>query len=141
MKLTQKKLKQIIKEEQEKLKRQGLIKEGIYSDHANKSTFGGRSPGYRMKLPKLYSNRIQAARLGNQLPPEDSNWYQFAKALDIGVLDLDELAYDLGFKTFDDLDASISPRGISPAQADEIVDIMFGMNGADEIEVLDALEM
>ena len=141
MKLTQKKLKQIIFEEHQKLKKEGLLKEGIHDDYMNRSTYGGRSPGYKMALPKMYSSRVQAARRGNQLPPEDSNWYQFAKALDIGVLDLDELAYDLGFKTFDDLDASISPRGISPAQADEIVDIMFGMNGADEIEVLDALGM
>lgn len=34
----------------------------------------------------------------NDLPPADSNWYQFSKALDIGMLDLDNIAYDMGFK-------------------------------------------
>ena len=57
------------------------------------------------------------------------------------MLDLDELAYDLGFKSFEHLDASISPRSIKTSQADEIVDIMYGINGADEIDVLDALEL
>ena len=139
MKLSKAQLNRIIAEEYAKLKSEGLLNEGIYDDYVKKSTFGGRSDGYKMALPKLYSNQIQSARRANQLPPESSNWFRFAKALDIGVLDLDELAYDLGFKSFDNLDASISPRSISPSQADEIVDIMFGMNGADEIEVLDAL--
>ena len=141
MKVTKSKLKKIILEERAKLISEGLITESIGSDYRNKNTFGGRSPGYKMKLPKLYSNRMQAARRGNQLPPTESNWYRFAKALDIGVLDLDELAYDMGYSNFDDLDASISPRGLKSSQAEEVADIMFGINGADEIEVLDALSL
>ena len=111
MKISKARLNKIIAEEYSKLKKEGLISESVYDDHMNKATFGGRSShtGYKMALPKLYSNRVQAARRGNQLPPESSNWYRFAKTLDIGVLDLDELAYDLGFKNFDHLDASISP--------------------------------
>lgn len=46
----------------------------------------------------------------NSAPPRDSNWRPFADALDIGVLDLDEIAYDLGFRDFRDMDASITPR-------------------------------
>ena len=46
---------------------------------------------------------------GNPLPPSDSNWSDFAVALDIGILDLDEMAYDLGFSNFHDMDQSISP--------------------------------
>ena len=139
MKLSKARLNKIIAEEYAKLKKEGLLTEGIYDDFEKKSTFGGRSDGYKMALPKLYSNQVQMARRANQLPPVSSNWYRFAKALDIGVLDLDELAYDLGFKGFDNLDVAISPRSISPSQADEIVDIMFSINGAGEIEVLDAL--
>jgi len=47
---------------------------------------------------------------GNPLPPSDSNWNSFARALDIGTLDLDNIAYDLGFVDFHDMDASITPR-------------------------------
>ena len=46
---------------------------------------------------------------GNPLPPSDSNWSNFAVALDIGILDLDEMAYDLGFSNFHDMDQSITP--------------------------------
>ena len=46
---------------------------------------------------------------GNPLPPSDSNWSDFATELDIGVLDLDEMAIDLGFSNFHDMDQSISP--------------------------------
>ena len=46
---------------------------------------------------------------GNPPPPKDSNWRAFADALDMGTLDLDGMAYDLGFSDFRDLDISISP--------------------------------
>jgi hypothetical protein len=46
---------------------------------------------------------------GNRAPSPDSNWSDFAVALDIGVLDLDEMAYDLGFSNFHDMDQSITP--------------------------------
>lgn len=49
----------------------------------------------------------------NDLPPRSSNYYEMAKALDIGVLDLDNIAYDLGFRDFRDMDASISPRALA----------------------------
>ena len=136
MNFTKRKLKQMVNEEYQKLIKEGLIPEAF----DNKSDFGGRSPGYSMPLPKLYSNRVQAARKGNQLPPEDSNWYRFAKHLDIGVLDLDELAQELGYRNFDDLDISISPRGMNGQQAEEVADVLFGMIGADDIDVYDALE-
>jgi len=47
---------------------------------------------------------------GNQFPEKDSNWYDFAKRWDIGVLDLDAFARDVGFDDFKDLDISISPN-------------------------------
>ena len=46
----------------------------------------------------------------NDLPPRDSNWYAMAKELDIGTLDLDNIAYDLGFRDFRDMERSISPK-------------------------------
>jgi hypothetical protein len=50
---------------------------------------------------------------GNPSPPRNSNWYEFAKAVDIGTLDLDEIAYDLGFADFYDMDISISPKSLA----------------------------
>ena len=50
---------------------------------------------------------------GNQAPPRDSNWYEFSKAIDIGVLDLDNIAYGLGFQDFRDMDISISPKALA----------------------------
>ena len=50
---------------------------------------------------------------GNDAPPRDSNWSQFAAELDIGVLDLDEIAYTLGFRDFADMDISITPRALA----------------------------
>jgi len=55
------------------------------------------------------SNRAQ----GNSPPDRDSNWSQFAAELDIGVMDLDEIAYTLGFRDFADMDISISPRALA----------------------------
>jgi len=130
MKITKRQLKRIIREEYSK-----LIKESSWD---SKSTHGGRSP---MRKPiGTYGQQIIDAQRGNQLPPQSSNWYGFAQALDIGVLDLDELAYDLGFKSFAHLDAAISPRGLSQSKAEEVADIMFGINGADEVDVYDALD-
>jgi len=54
---------------------------------------------------------------GNPPPPADSNWSDFAAALDIGVLDLDEMAYDLGFSNFHDMDQSISPASLADRDA------------------------
>ena len=52
-------------------------------------------------------------RYGNSPPSKDSNWYEFAEALDIGTLDLDEMAYELGFRDFYDMDMSISPGALA----------------------------
>ena len=37
---------------------------------------------------------------GNSLPPRRSGWYGLAKVFDIGEVDLDDVAYDLGFEDF-----------------------------------------
>ena len=50
---------------------------------------------------------------GNATLPTDSSWFEFAKALDIGVLDLDDMAYDLGFSDFKDMDISIAPGDLA----------------------------
>lgn len=49
----------------------------------------------------------------NESPERNSNWYPFARALDIGVLDLDNMAFDLGFDSWRDMDRSISPRRLA----------------------------
>ena len=49
----------------------------------------------------------------NDLPKKSSNYYEMARALDIGVLDLDNIAYDLGFRDFRDMEISISPKALA----------------------------
>ena len=48
--------------------------------------------------------------MGNPLPPKNSNWYEFAKIFDVGILDLSTFAKSMGFKDFRNLDISISPK-------------------------------
>lgn len=43
------------------------------------------------------------------LKDKSSNWYAFARALDMGMLDLDALAIDTGYRGFKDMDKSINP--------------------------------
>ena len=75
----------------------------------------------------------------NEAPPRDSNWYEFSKAIDIGVLDLDNIAYDLGFQDFRDMDISISPKALAErdptsfAQAVQDSSIMAEDMGPNEI--------
>ena len=68
----------------------------------------------KMKITKGQLRQIlKEYGYGNGAPPRDSNWRSFADALDIGVLDLDAMAYDLGFMDFRDMDISISPRSLA----------------------------
>ena len=77
-----------------------------------------------MKITKRQLRRIVRQNLlkeyygsgggpSNNLPPRSSNYYEMAKALDIGVMDLDNIAYDLGFRDFRDMDISISPKALA----------------------------
>ena len=68
-----------------------------------------------MKITKHQLRRIVKEELlieyaRNEAPPRASNWRGFADALDVGVLDLDEIAWELGFQDFYDMDLSITPR-------------------------------
>lgn len=130
MKFTKKRLNQIVKEEYEKLKNEGLISE----------SFRNNDMAPMSHLPNLYSNRVQAARRGNRLPPDDSNWYRFSKHLDLGVLDLDKLAIKLGYKSFDHMDAAVSPRGLDEFAVEKVADILYDDFMIDDIDVYDALE-
>ena len=60
-------------------------------------------------------------RPSNDLPPRSSNWYEMAKELDIGVLDLDNIAYDLGFTDFRDMDISITPKALAERDPENFV--------------------
>tara|TARA_Y100001970_G_scaffold275929_1_gene377878 strand:- start:583 stop:909 length:327 start_codon:yes stop_codon:yes gene_type:complete len=72
-----------------------------------------------MKISKRQLRRIikeEAARIterANVAPSRNSNWHKFATELDVGILDLGEIAYDLGFGDFYDMDISISPGRLS----------------------------
>ena len=57
----------------------------------------------------------------NDLPPKDSSWYPMAKALDIGELDLDNIAYDLGFSDFRDMEISIDPKTLAERDPESFV--------------------
>jgi len=95
---------------------------------------------YHSGRPGTYGQRLRDARQSNGLPPIDSNWHGFAKALDLGVLDLEDLAIDMGFKSFEHMDASISPRRLSDEKVDKILDILSDEYEIDEIEIMDALD-
>ena len=49
----------------------------------------------------------------NDLPKKSSPYYDLAKKLDIGTLDLDNIAYDLGFTDFRDMERSIDPKTLA----------------------------
>ena len=57
----------------------------------------------------------------NGPPPKDSNWSKFASELDIGMLDLDNMAYGLGFSDFRDMDISITPRDLAKRDPNSFV--------------------
>ena len=57
----------------------------------------------------------------NDPPPKDSNWSAFASELDIGMLDLDNMAYGLGFSDFRDMDISITPRDLAKRDPNSFV--------------------
>lgn len=60
-------------------------------------------------------------RSTNEPPPRDSNWSAFANGLDIGTLDLDNMAYGLGFRDFQDMDISITPRDLAKRDPNSFV--------------------
>ena len=49
----------------------------------------------------------------NNLPKKDSAYYDMAKKLDIGTMDLDNIAYDLGFSDFRDMERTIDPKKLA----------------------------
>ena len=75
------------------------------------------------KLRRLIREELmkEYGRPSNDLPPRDSNYYDMAKKLDIGVLDLDNIAYDLGFTDFRDMDISISPKALAERDPENFV--------------------
>jgi len=87
MKITKRQLRRIIREEKAK-----ILKEA-YGQSAFRY---GRTP------PR-----------GKNAVPKDSSWYDFAKELDMGILELDDFAYDMGFSNFMDMDISIGPKALA----------------------------
>ena len=64
---------------------------------------------------------VAYASQGNLPPPRDSNWFEFANEMDMGTLDLDGMADDLGYANFLDMDASISPADLADRNNDLFV--------------------
>jgi len=79
----------------------------------------------RSQLRRIIKEEVQRTineyGSANALPPKSSNWYDFAKALDIGMLDLDNIAYDLGFQDFRDMDISINPKMLAERDPESFV--------------------
>ena len=75
----------------------------------------------KRRLKGIIREAYRQGTYGNAAPPQDSNWKAFADALDIGVLDLDEMAYDLGFADFYDMDISISPRALASRDSRQFI--------------------
>jgi hypothetical protein len=65
----------------------------------------------KTQLRKIIKEAIRSQY--NSAVPRDWNWSAFSKAIDIGLLDLDEIAYEMGFNSAYELDRSISPRAIA----------------------------
>ena len=84
VKLTKNDLKQIIKEEYVKLTE-------------------GKNALWRSNL--LNSKKLDEAAFNDR----SSNWYEFAKAMDMNAYDLSDFAHTMKFKHFDDMDRSINP--------------------------------
>ena len=66
----------------------------------------------KSELRNLIREEILKEYSKNWYPPKDSNWYEFAKAIQIGTMDLDNFAYYMGFRDFKELDISIGPRSL-----------------------------
>tara|TARA_A100001015_G_C15038132_1_gene737656 strand:- start:1016 stop:1435 length:420 start_codon:yes stop_codon:yes gene_type:complete len=135
MKYTKQKLRQIVTEEYSKLLKEGLVKE-TFSEYGKQNLV----ESYRMPAD-LYGMKITSARRSNMLPPSQSNWYAFARQMDIGVLDLDTIAFDMGFKDFNQLDAAVSPRSLNDRELKILSDIMSEMNGSHPDDVVQAAKL
>jgi len=75
-------------------------------------------------LKEIIKEEIEAGSYGNPPPPSDSNWYEFAKEFDVGVLDLVPLAGILGYKSFKDMDMSISPKDLFKRNRKKFIDTL-----------------
>lgn len=94
------------------------------------------------KLRRLIREQTQVVlnEYGNAAPPRDSNWRGFADALDIGVLDLDEIGYALGFQDFYDMDSSITPARLAQRDPGSFItavrDNALGADGLQDREIM-----
>lgn len=61
--------------------------------------------------PIGYRSKFDYDRRGNRIP-SGTSWTPLAKRFNIGVLDLDSFADDMGYCDFDDLEISIGPKSL-----------------------------
>ena len=76
----------------------------------------------REELIKLSESPHDYMSQGNPPPQKDSNWFNFATEMDVGVGDLDRVAKVLGYANFLDMDASISPSALADRSTDRFID-------------------
>lgn len=76
-----------------------------------------RSLGPILAILGLVESKLDGKRRSNSLPDRDSGWYRFAREFDIGVADLDKLAYNLRkvmsgnrYADFEELEITIGAR-------------------------------
>jgi hypothetical protein len=105
-----------------------------------------------LPVAHLLEQRDLLAKKRNPAKVYDSNWADFAKAADVGELDLDAIAYDTGYDNFRNLDLSVSPRTIARERktpsgakrfqkfAKAIREHSLKLEGASEQQIANALE-
>ena len=69
----------------------------------------------KRKLQRIIKEELlkEYGRQMNDLPKKDSPYYDMAKKLDIGTMDLDNIAYDLGFRDFLEMESTIGPKELA----------------------------
>lgn len=76
----------------------------------DKATSGMKSENGKSEKKESYTD-YEIYRRGNEMPPK-TNWSDFAEEFNIGISDMDVFANILGYRDFEDLDISISPKSL-----------------------------
>ena len=82
--------------------------------HARKGVIGQGVVGSQNPGPEVLSH------MGNK-SIDASAWVPFSGAFDLGIYDLDNIAYDMGFKNFEDMHRSVSPGQLADLDPDAFV--------------------
>jgi hypothetical protein len=122
MKVTKRQLRKIIKEtilleRTRPWDRGALIWHEDHRDpppHKATHVVGQGSVGSANPGPRVLSH------MGNK-SIDASAWVPFSDRFDLGIYDLDNIAYDMGFKNFEDMHRSVSPGQLADLDPDAFV--------------------